>query len=207
MQRGVISSPLSSSEIKLLSRGRIAHWSRPDIYHRQMPKARRFAMHARASTDKDLLPRLSQQERLFSNLDGSMKHEAGSLYGSVALIAGALRLARRFMSWPMMLVDGLMYRDTLMHRVPHISEFEKLPCADKAVKFLFLFHRHHGGSWHPSTAIYHTGFWLHTVVCLPLWNVCFQYSYWSTAGRGKCQSHVRAGKGKTISALAPRGLR
>ncbi|CAL5222535.1 g4910 [Coccomyxa viridis] len=53
-----------------------------------MPKARRFAMHARASTDKDLLPRLSQQERLFSNLDGSMKHEAGSLYGSVALIAG-----------------------------------------------------------------------------------------------------------------------
>ena len=46
-------------------------------------------MHARASTDEDLLPRLSQQERLFSNLDNSMKHEAGSLYGSMTLIAGA----------------------------------------------------------------------------------------------------------------------
>ncbi len=62
-------------------------------------------MHARASTDEDLLPRLSQQqERLFSNLDGSMKHEAGSLYGSVALIAGAVRLAGSVMSWPIILV-------------------------------------------------------------------------------------------------------
>ena len=48
-------------------------------------------MHARTNTDDDLLPRLSQQERLFSNLDGSMKHETGSLYGSVTLIAGARR--------------------------------------------------------------------------------------------------------------------
>ena len=56
-----------------------------------MPKARRLAVHSRASTDEDLLPRLSQQERLFSNLDGSMKHEAGSLFGSITLIAGARR--------------------------------------------------------------------------------------------------------------------
>ena len=48
-------------------------------------------MHARASTDNELLPRLSQQKRLFSNLDGSMKHETGSLYGSVTLIAGTRR--------------------------------------------------------------------------------------------------------------------
>ena len=83
-----------------------------------MPKARRLAMYARASTDEDLLPRLSQQERLFSNLDGSMKHEAGSLYGSVALIAGVLRLdAGSVMSWLIILVDGW---NTFMHCVPHV---------------------------------------------------------------------------------------
>ena len=110
MQRGVISSSLSPSEIKLLCRGRVTRWSRRDINQKQMPKARRFAMHARASTDEDLLPRLSQQDRLFSNLDGSMKHEAGSLYGSVALIAGALRLAGNVMSWPIILdVPGLIH--------------------------------------------------------------------------------------------------
>ena len=91
MQRGVISSVLSRPETQLLRRGQLRYWYRSAFLQRQMPKARRLAMHARASTDDDLLPRLSQQERLFSNLDDSMKHETGSLYGSVTLIAGARR--------------------------------------------------------------------------------------------------------------------
>ena len=91
MQRGVISSLLSCSETQLLTTRRTSNRYRTSFVQRQMPKARRFAMHARTNTDDDLLPRLSQQERLFSNLDGSMKHETGSLYGSVTLIAGARR--------------------------------------------------------------------------------------------------------------------
>ena len=57
--------------------------------HRHMPKFRRLApLYCQQSTEEDILPRVSQQKRLFSNLDRSMKHETGSVAGSIVLIAG-----------------------------------------------------------------------------------------------------------------------
>ncbi|CAK0749359.1 hypothetical protein CVIRNUC_001904 [Coccomyxa viridis] len=54
-----------------------------------MPKSRRLApLYCQQSTEGDILPRVSQQKRLFSNLDRSMKHETGSVAGSIVLIAG-----------------------------------------------------------------------------------------------------------------------
>ena len=76
-------------------------------------------------------------------------------------------------------------------------------CMDHAAKVPCLRVRHHGGSWHPCIAIYHTGLWLHTIVGIPLWNLHLQHSDWATAGRGQCQSDVRAGEGETFSDRAP----
>ena len=57
--------------------------------HRHMPKSRRLApLYCQQSTEEDILPRLSQQKRLFSNLDRSMKHETGSVVGAIVLVAG-----------------------------------------------------------------------------------------------------------------------
>ena len=62
--------------------------------------------------------------------------------------------------------------------------------------------RHHGGSWHPSIALHHTGLWLHTIVCLPLWDIYLQHSDWAAISGSKCQFDVRAGEGKTLGHLA-----
>ena len=56
---------------------------------RHMPKSRRLPpLYCQKSTEEDILPRVSQERRLFSNLDRSMKHETGSVGGAIVLIAG-----------------------------------------------------------------------------------------------------------------------
>ena len=70
MHKGLISSLFNSADAQSLDvRGRKHRKSQ--FFQRHMPKARRSVMYARASTDEDILPRLSQQQRLFSNLDRS----------------------------------------------------------------------------------------------------------------------------------------
>ncbi len=69
---------------------RLGHDSlKKSFFRKFMPNSRRFLpICANPSADEDVLPRVSQQQRLFSNLDRSMRHDKGSVFGATTLIAG-----------------------------------------------------------------------------------------------------------------------
>ena len=160
--------------------------------HQYMPKARRFVpMYAKASTDEDILPRLSQQRRLFSNLDRSMKHEKGSVFGATTLIAG---------TFPAASTGHVMGISTSLHIAWPFTDTFLSPIKARLHKHREVSHlkccRHHSGSWHPCSTIHHTGLRLHPVLCFPLWHLCIQHSYRAALGGSKCQPDVRAWEGE-----------